>query len=83
MMGRVVLVAVAAAVLRIVLFAGVELYEDEAYYWLWSRRLAFGYFQMGYASALAWVLFLVVLALTTSQFALGQRWVHYEEGSRR
>jgi len=29
------------------------------------------------------VLFLVVLALTVSQFALGRRWVHYEEGGRR
>ena len=54
MMGRVVLVAVAAAVLRIVLFAGVELYEDEAYYWLWSRRLAFGYFD--HAPMVSWMI---------------------------
>jgi multiple sugar transport system permease protein len=39
---------------------------------------AFRYFQMGYASAMAWILFLIVLALTLLQMWLGKRWVHYE-----
>lgn len=39
---------------------------------------AFRYLNMGYASALAWVLVLVVLALTVLQFKLSKRWVHYE-----
>ncbi|HTL30240.1 MAG TPA: sugar ABC transporter permease, partial [Tepidisphaeraceae bacterium] len=39
---------------------------------------AFRYFQMGYASAMAWILFLIVLALTLVQMWLGRRWVHYE-----
>jgi multiple sugar transport system permease protein len=38
----------------------------------------FRYFKMGYASALAWVLFLVILALTLAQLKLAPRWVHYE-----
>ena len=41
-------------------------------------RQAFQYFRMGYASALAWILFLVVLGLTMVQLWLSKRWVHYE-----
>jgi multiple sugar transport system permease protein len=33
---------------------------------------------MGYASALAWILFAVVLALTVVQLRLSKRWVHYD-----
>ncbi len=39
---------------------------------------AFRYFNMGYASAIAWVLFAIVLALTLIQVKLAPRWVHYE-----
>lgn len=39
---------------------------------------AFRYGNMGYASAMAWVLFLIVLALTVVQIRLSRRWVHYE-----
>ncbi len=38
----------------------------------------FNYFKMGYASALAWVIFALILALTLAQFVLAPRWVHYE-----
>ena len=34
--------------------------------------------QMGYASALAWILFLIILVLTLIQLKLSPRWVHYE-----
>ncbi|MCG9894891.1 MAG: extracellular solute-binding protein [Fimbriimonadaceae bacterium] len=34
--------------------------------------------RMGYASALAWVLFVIVLALTAAQVVGARRWVHYE-----
>lgn len=40
-------------------------------------RTAFAYFQMGYASAMAYVLFLIVLGFTLVQWALQRRWVHY------
>ncbi len=40
-------------------------------------RTAFTYFQMGYASAMAYILFLVVLGFTLVQWALQRRWVHY------
>ncbi|MDA0334980.1 MAG: sugar ABC transporter permease [bacterium] len=45
-------------------------------YYLFNN--AFRYFKMGYASALAWILFLVVLALTIFQLKIAPRWVHYE-----
>jgi multiple sugar transport system permease protein len=39
---------------------------------------AFGHLHMGYASALAWILFLIILAITALQLGLGKRWVFYE-----
>jgi len=39
---------------------------------------AFRYGHMGYASAMAWVLFLIVLGLTIVQLRLSRYWVHYE-----
>ncbi|GAA5037791.1 multiple sugar transport system permease protein [Thermocatellispora tengchongensis] len=44
---------------------------------LYLYRHGFQFFQMGYASAVAWVLFVLVLALTLVQFRLQRRWVHY------
>jgi multiple sugar transport system permease protein len=37
---------------------------------------------MGYASALAWFLFLIVLFFTLVQIKLADRWVYYEGGLR-
>jgi ABC-type sugar transport system permease subunit/ABC-type glycerol-3-phosphate transport system substrate-binding protein len=45
-------------------------------YYLFNN--AFRYFKMGYASALAWILFVIVLALTMFQLKVAPRWVHYE-----
>jgi multiple sugar transport system permease protein len=39
---------------------------------------AFRYMRMGYASALAWILFAIVLILTLFQLRLSRLWVHYE-----
>ncbi|TAK25822.1 MAG: sugar ABC transporter permease [Chloroflexota bacterium] len=57
--------------------------DSTLFYVLYLYRLGFEYFKMGYASAFAWVLFVVVLALTIAQFLLGRRWVHYEEEAAR
>jgi len=43
---------------------------------------AFRYFKMGYASALAWVIFLIILLLTMIQWSGQRRWVHYEGDAR-
>jgi multiple sugar transport system permease protein len=40
-------------------------------------------FDMGYASALAWVFMLIVVTLTVANLALSKRWVYYEGESRR
>ncbi|HEY3079075.1 MAG TPA: sugar ABC transporter permease [Chloroflexota bacterium] len=47
-------------------------------YVLYLYAKAFEQFKMGYAAALAWVLFLLIVALTYLQFRLGRRWVYYE-----
>lgn len=47
------------------------------YVWYLYQK-AFEFFQMGYASALAWILLLVVLLLTWLQFKASERWVYYE-----
>ncbi len=41
-------------------------------------RNGFAFFKMGYASALAWMIFGIILILTFAQFRLAPRWVHYE-----
>ncbi|HUX19704.1 MAG TPA: sugar ABC transporter permease [Spirochaetia bacterium] len=40
---------------------------------------AFRYFRMGYASALAWFLFVVLLAVTSLVFRSSPYWLHYQE----
>jgi multiple sugar transport system permease protein len=47
-------------------------------YVLYLYRNAFLYFRSGYASAMAWVLFLVIVALTILAFRTQRRWVYYE-----
>jgi multiple sugar transport system permease protein len=39
---------------------------------------AFRYLRMGYASALAWILFAIIFLLTLIQLYFSKRWVHYE-----
>jgi multiple sugar transport system permease protein len=50
------------------------------FYVLYLYKEAFGSLHMGYASALAWILFVIILAITAIQFWGGKRWVHYEGG---
>jgi len=47
-------------------------------YVLYVYRNAFQYFRMGYASAMAWVMLLVLLGFAWMQLRLMQRWVYYE-----
>jgi multiple sugar transport system permease protein len=48
------------------------------FYTMYLYDNAFKYLNMGYASAMAWVQFLLVLALTAMAFWSGKRWVHYQ-----
>ncbi len=45
---------------------------------LYIYDVAFVNFHMGYASLLAWILFLIVLSVTLINFKLAGRWVYYE-----
>ena len=47
-------------------------------YGLYIYRTAFINFQMGYASALAWVLLVVIIIITVIQFTVARYWVYYE-----
>lgn len=45
---------------------------------LYLYRLGFEQFRMGYASALAWLIFIIILIFTITQFYLAKSRVHYE-----
>ncbi|MGO4668228.1 carbohydrate ABC transporter permease [Bosea sp. 2YAB26] len=49
------------------------------FYTLYLYQEAFGFFRMGYASALAWVLVLIIAVFTTFSFLSARYWVHYDE----
>ena len=48
------------------------------FYSMYLYRNAFVYFKMGYASAMAWILLLVVLIETLLVFRSSRGWVHYQ-----
>jgi len=50
------------------------------FYNLYMWNQAFGLFNMGYAMAMAWVLFVIVLVLTLINLRMSKRWVYYEGG---
>jgi len=50
------------------------------FYVMYLFREAFEVFKMGYASALGWLLFLIVGIITAIQFRLSKRFVYYEGG---
>ncbi len=45
-------------------------------------QTAFEYLKMGYSSALAWLLFMIIFILTMFQLWASSRWVYYESGER-
>ena len=49
------------------------------YYALYQYNQAFGYLHMGYASAMAWFLMLVIVALTALVFRSSSGWVYYQD----
>lgn len=52
-------------------FYGMKLYE-----------YGFKFYKMGYSCALSWVLFAIILLLTTLIFKSSNLWVYYEDGGR-
>jgi len=52
--------------------------EDSTYFYsLYLYNRAWKYLDMGYASAMAWMLFLVIIVMTGIVFRSQRRWVHY------
>ncbi len=47
------------------------------FYGLYLYRNAFLFFKMGYASALAWLLFVIIVVVTVIIFRTSARWVYY------
>ncbi|TSB45763.1 carbohydrate ABC transporter permease [Alkalicoccobacillus porphyridii] len=48
------------------------------FYVMYLYDNAFNYFRMGYASAMAWILFFIIMSLTAFVFWSSKRWVHYQ-----
>lgn len=53
--------------------------DSTLFYTLYLYQEAFGYFRMGYASALAWVLVVIIAAFTAMSFLSTRYWVHYDD----
>jgi len=49
------------------------------FYTLYLYQEAFGNFRMGYASALAWILVLIIAIFTAFSFLTSRYWVHYDD----
>lgn len=49
------------------------------FYTLYLYQNGFSYFKMGYASAMAWVLVIVLAAVTGILFLTSKYWVHYDD----
>lgn len=49
------------------------------FYTLYLYQEAFGFFRMGYASALAWILLTIIALFTAFSFLTSKFWVHYDE----
>lgn len=62
--------------------SGNSTYSNDAalFYAIYLFQQAFEFLHMGYASAMAWVLFVIVLAVTVVQMVVGKRMVYYEGG---
>ena len=50
------------------------------FYSIYLYQQGFNYFRMGYASALAWVLFIITMVCTLVLIKTSNRWVHYQGG---
>jgi multiple sugar transport system permease protein len=52
-------------------------YSATEFYAVYLYRSAFRYMKMGYASAMAWILFVIVMVFTVILFKSSARWVYY------
>jgi len=59
-----------------IMTSGGPLLQSE-FYGVYLYRNAFQHFKMGYASALAWLLFIIIMLSTIALFRTSARWVYY------
>jgi multiple sugar transport system permease protein len=52
--------------------------DNTLLYSLYLYQKAFRFFDMGYASAMAWVMLIIIALITFTLFRLSKLWVHYE-----
>ena len=57
--------------------------DESLVYMVYLFQNAFEFFKMGFASAMAWLLFVIILVITVIQVRVGNRFVYYEGGSTR
>jgi ABC-type sugar transport systems, permease components len=53
--------------------------DSTLFYTLYLYQEAFSNFRFGYASALAWILVLIIAAFTALSFLSAKHWVHYDD----
>ena len=60
--------------------AGSSSYSNDAalFYVIYLFQQGFEFLEMGYASAMAWLLFLIIMAVTAVQLVVSKRLVHYQ-----
>lgn len=51
--------------------------QSTLFYNLYLYQKAFDDFEMGYASAMAWILLVITLVATWIQLRVSKKWVHY------
>ncbi len=56
--------------------------DSSLMYMVYLFQNAFQYFHMGFASAMAWLLFVIIMAITAVQVWVGNRFVYYEGSAR-
>jgi multiple sugar transport system permease protein len=73
------------------IIAGVQVFDQglfvrvprENFLNVYLYTQGFTFFHMGYAAAIAWVMFVIILVLTLAVFRSSQAWVYYEGEVRR
>ena len=55
--------------------------DSTLFYVLYLYHHGFQNFRMGLASAMAWVLFAIIVLFTLIQFRMSRHWVYYESGA--
>jgi multiple sugar transport system permease protein len=53
--------------------------DSTLFYTLYLYQEAFGFFRMGYAAALAWILVIIIAIFTAFSFLSARYWVHYDD----